>query len=351
MGPQTIAPEIAIPITVIYVILFVTGVVGNVVVCLVVARDSHFQTPTNFYLFSLAISDLLILIFVHVVQAMIIMVGRGRLLLLLVRSEDPSVYAVKGRGLAFLINNLYYEDIAVNIPNTLDLETQGIKVYLNQNKAINIYNMYHPPNNTFIDDGTMAQFLTDNTIILGNSYQISSKIKVEKRPERLFMTVKMSPALIIFSMKKINMKELAYALENTGLNKTPGPDGIHGRMISNLGKIGKERLLNIFNNSLKTGKLLQDCKNTTIIPIKKLDKSADDPKNYRPISLTNICCKLMEKIIFRRLTYHPDTRNLLPEEQYGFRKGHGTIVQLLFFTQKVKDAQNKNPANHTIAAL
>ncbi|UYV68862.1 hypothetical protein LAZ67_6001315 [Cordylochernes scorpioides] len=35
-----------------------------------------------------------------------------------------------------------------------------------------------------------------------------------------------------------------------------------------------------------------------------------------------------------RLTYHPDTRNLLPEEQYGFRKGHGTIDQLLFFTQK-----------------
>ncbi|UYV70269.1 hypothetical protein LAZ67_7002336 [Cordylochernes scorpioides] len=90
-----------------------------------------------------------------------------------VRSEDPSVYAVKGRGLAFLIDNLYYEDIAVNIPNTLDLETQGIKVYLNQNKAINIYNMYHPPNNTFIDDGTMAQFLTDNTIIL----EISIKTK------------------------------------------------------------------------------------------------------------------------------------------------------------------------------
>ncbi|UYV61670.1 hypothetical protein LAZ67_1005806 [Cordylochernes scorpioides] len=186
-----------------------------------------------------------------------------------------------------------------------------------------------------LSDGTPATNDKIAANLLGNSYQISSKIKVEKRPETLFMTVKMSPALIIFSMKKINMKELAYALENTDLNKTPGPDGIHGRMISNLGKIGKERLLNIFNNSWKTGKLPQDCKNATIIPIKKLDKSADDPKNYRPISLTNICCKLMEKIIFRRPTYHPDTRNLLPEEQYGFRKGHGTIVQLLFFTQKL----------------
>ncbi|UYV79585.1 hypothetical protein LAZ67_17003172 [Cordylochernes scorpioides] len=82
------------------------------------------------------------------------------------------------------------------------------------------------------------------------------------------------------------MKELDYALENTDLNKTPGPDGIHGKMISNLGKNGKEILLDIFNNSWKTGKLPQDWKTATIIPIKKLDKSADDPKNYRPISLT-----------------------------------------------------------------
>ncbi|UYV72702.1 hypothetical protein LAZ67_10000355 [Cordylochernes scorpioides] len=80
-----------------------------------------------------------------------------------VRSEDPAVYAVEGRGLTILIKNLYYEDIAINITNTLDLEAQGIKVCLNQNKAIHIYNMYHPPNNTFIDDGTMAQFLTDNS--------------------------------------------------------------------------------------------------------------------------------------------------------------------------------------------
>ncbi|UYV68044.1 hypothetical protein LAZ67_5002897 [Cordylochernes scorpioides] len=59
----------------------------------------------------------------------------------------------------------------------------------------------------------------------------------------------------------------------------------------------------------------------------------------------------MEKIILRRLTYHLDTRNLLPKEQYGFRKGHGTIDQLLIFTQKVKDAQNRKLTNHTIAAF
>ncbi|UYV80866.1 hypothetical protein LAZ67_19002032 [Cordylochernes scorpioides] len=182
-----------------------------------------------------------------------------------IQKTYPSVYAVKESGLALLIKNLYYKDIAVNISNTLDLEAQDIKT-----KTSSIKKNY----------GTSKRligYLSKTQLLKQPQFQY---LEVEKRPERLFMTVKMTPALIIFSMKKINMKELAYALENTDLNKTPGPDGIHGRMISNLGKIGKERLLNIFNNSWKTGKLPQDCKNATIIPIKKLDKSADDPKHY-----------------------------------------------------------------------
>ncbi|EEC01841.1 G-protein receptor, putative [Ixodes scapularis] len=63
LGPQHILLPIVIPLTILYVVVFVSGVVGNVTVCLIIARNSHFQTPTNYYLFSLAISDLLILVF------------------------------------------------------------------------------------------------------------------------------------------------------------------------------------------------------------------------------------------------------------------------------------------------
>ncbi|XP_076336558.1 neuropeptides capa receptor-like [Tachypleus tridentatus] len=63
MGPQQISSVIIIPITVVYVLIFVSGIIGNIVVCLAITRNSHFQTPTNYYLLSLAISDLLILIF------------------------------------------------------------------------------------------------------------------------------------------------------------------------------------------------------------------------------------------------------------------------------------------------
>lgn len=53
---------VLILLTVIYVIIFITGVLGNVVTCIVIAKNKGMHTAVNYYLFSLAVSDLLLLI-------------------------------------------------------------------------------------------------------------------------------------------------------------------------------------------------------------------------------------------------------------------------------------------------
>lgn len=60
MGPRQ--DPYAIPMTVVYLIILITGVVGNVCTCIVIARNRYMHTATNYYLFSLAISDLMLLI-------------------------------------------------------------------------------------------------------------------------------------------------------------------------------------------------------------------------------------------------------------------------------------------------
>ncbi len=45
-----------------YLIIFVVGVLGNSLTCIVIARHRVMRTITNYYLFSLAISDLLVLL-------------------------------------------------------------------------------------------------------------------------------------------------------------------------------------------------------------------------------------------------------------------------------------------------
>jgi hypothetical protein len=52
----------SVALTVVYVAILVTGVVGNVCTCLVVAVNGHLHTATNYYLFSLAVSDALTLV-------------------------------------------------------------------------------------------------------------------------------------------------------------------------------------------------------------------------------------------------------------------------------------------------
>lgn len=62
LGPKHLPLAVVLPITIIYVTIFVSGVVGNVAVCVVIARNKSMRTATNYYLFSLAVSDLTLLL-------------------------------------------------------------------------------------------------------------------------------------------------------------------------------------------------------------------------------------------------------------------------------------------------
>lgn len=54
---------IAVPLTILYTFILITGIIGNIVTCVVILRNKYLHTTTNYYLFSLAISDLLLLTF------------------------------------------------------------------------------------------------------------------------------------------------------------------------------------------------------------------------------------------------------------------------------------------------
>ncbi|XP_076582875.1 neuromedin-U receptor 1 [Chaetodon auriga] len=60
LGPRR--SSVFLPVCLIYLVIFMVGVVGNVLTCTVIARNKVMWTPTNYYLFSLAVSDLLVLL-------------------------------------------------------------------------------------------------------------------------------------------------------------------------------------------------------------------------------------------------------------------------------------------------
>lgn len=61
-GPKRDPLYVVIPITFIYVLIFITGVIGNISTCIVISKNKSLKTATNYYLFSLAVSDFLLLL-------------------------------------------------------------------------------------------------------------------------------------------------------------------------------------------------------------------------------------------------------------------------------------------------
>ncbi|XP_045197537.2 pyrokinin-1 receptor-like isoform X2 [Mercenaria mercenaria] len=62
LGPRFQETWSAVILLIIYGVIFISGTAGNICTCIVIARNSYMQKATNYYLFSLAISDLFILL-------------------------------------------------------------------------------------------------------------------------------------------------------------------------------------------------------------------------------------------------------------------------------------------------
>lgn len=111
-------------------------------------------------------------------------------------------------------------------------------------------------------------------------------------------------------------------------NKSPGPDGIHPRILKELSQELILPLTLMFQKSITAGKLPTAWKDGHIIPIfKKGNKHKVE--NYRPVCLTAICCKILESIIRDKIMDHLVKYNLITSKQHGFLIGRSTLTQLI----------------------
>ena len=89
----------------------------------------------------------------------------------------------------------------------------------------------------------------------------------------------------------------------------------------------------IFDQSLQTGKLPDDWVEANVAPVlKKGDRHS--PANYRPISLTCVCAKLLEHIICKHIMSHFSKNEILTPVQHGLRSKHSCERQLLITTDE-----------------
>ena len=137
------------------------------------------------------------------------------------------------------------------------------------------------------------------------------------------------PTIAPLNITEPGVKKL---LQNIKVNKASGPDNLPARILKELAPNISGCLTQIFRQSLSTGTLPKDWKVAQIAPIfKKGNRHL--PENYRPVSLTSLCAKIMEHILCHHIRNHLDKYKILTKCQHGFRAYHSCESQLITSTQ------------------
>ena len=106
------------------------------------------------------------------------------------------------------------------------------------------------------------------------------------------------------------------------------PDGSHRKLLSSWEAFAYHIHI-FFRKSLQCDQLPVQCKDSSlIIPLFKKG-SRCSPLNYRPISLTSVCCKTWERETAAHLYAYIDLNGLFNDNQFGFWRGRTVDDQLL----------------------
>jgi len=135
----------------------------------------------------------------------------------------------------------------------------------------------------------------------------------------------------------ISQSGIQHLLSTLDEQKACGPDLISPYILKHCANEIAPVLQVIFTQSLATSSLPTDWLSANICPVFKKG-NRNSASNYRPISLTSICAKTMEHIIYHSIMDHLNQNNILIENQHGFRSNHSCVTQLITLTEDISHA-------------
>ena len=129
------------------------------------------------------------------------------------------------------------------------------------------------------------------------------------------------------------MEELKLAIKQLKVGKRGGKDQIPNELFKALRGKGLDALLELFRDCFNTQSSPAQWREAQVVALFKKG-AADDPGNYRPISLLQTCYKLCARIIANRLSDGLDEH--IRELQYGFRRGRSTS-EAIYLVRRLQD--------------
>ena len=102
----------------------------------------------------------------------------------------------------------------------------------------------------------------------------------------------------------VDPKGVAKLLDRLNVQKASGPDGLNARvLLKGCSNEISPILALIYNESLARGDVPDEWRQANVSPVFKKGEN-HDAANYRPASLTCICCKTPEHILVSNINKH-----------------------------------------------
>ncbi len=177
------------------------------------------------------------------------------------------------------------------------------------------------PNSLKFDDKEKANILQKQFSSVFTKEQRGNLPKMDPRTEKKIEKLLITEEKVKNEILKLNV------------NKSCGPDEISPFLLIKLVDYIASPLALLMNTTTEYGILPNDWKKAFVSPIYKKG-TRNIAENYRPISLTSVVCKLMEKIVKDTVLTHLIENNLLSKKQFGFVSGRSTVTQLLSYLDK-----------------
>ena len=178
-------------------------------------------------------------------------------------------------------------------------------------------------NDIYTCDKDKAKVLNDqfSSVFKSDSYSaadvnINDKYNLNKSVNNILTDISIGANSVYKSLKRLDC------------SKAVGPDGIPTKVLKEAASELALPLSDLFNLTLQTGEIPQEWKLADIVPIFKKG-SKDDARNYRPVSLTPIICKILERLVCDQLVKFLNYNNILVDNQHGFRAKRSCETQLL----------------------
>ena len=132
--------------------------------------------------------------------------------------------------------------------------------------------------------------------MLRNDKKISACGLFIPEPSKVFSSTNENSLYDIRITEEIVLEKLS----KLDVNKSIGPDEIHGKLLFELRFELVKPLTKLFNLSIRLGSVPQDWRDANVVPLFKKG-SRSKAQNYRPVSLTSVVGKLLESIRLLRI--------------------------------------------------